>query len=566
MRPKARWVAAAAVGAVVALAGVAVVMSTATVTAAGNQVSPACASPAPTPSLPPLPTATSAPIPCSTPTPAPTAAPTPHSTNSPGPNATPVPGSSGPNNPSGGPAGAASKGALTTPSVVPGTLVVADPLLAAQLNAVLQDPVSRQHPDLLHFTPASADAGIDPPAPTSLSWSDAAAGVVLLQPALALVAAGLLLGVAAVTLATTRLPTRARLAVAAVPSLVAVPLSVGALVLMAPAAPAAALTGATSPAAYAAPIGLLREHAAAMQAANVAPWNDLVGIESTLSQQHSRLLSDETEIDALTNELNAISSTATAPQTERPSAFAILTSDLAQALSDHQATLAVYQQSLANEYDFFAGAVTSPEQTNQLQAVVAQKPPDVQAAVNTDISLVQTELQQEAVIASAARTKAPSLSAPVLPPGVTITFHAPLSGVVTQGFGPSPYSMEPPVTYKGVFYPHFHTGLDIAAPLGTPVGAAAAGKVILATSSIDSQGHLVGYGNYVVIAHGDGFLTLYGHLEKILVTAGQEVQQGQVIGLEGATGNATGPHVHFEIRLNGIYVDPAPYLAHQLRG
>jgi murein DD-endopeptidase MepM/ murein hydrolase activator NlpD len=561
MAPKARWAAAAAVGAVVTLAGLAIVMSTATVTAAGDQVSAACASPAPTPSLPPLPTATSAPIPCSTPTPAPTARPTPNSTSSPG--ATPAPGSPGPGNPSGSAPGA-SRGPLGTPSVVPGTLVVADPLLASQLNAVLQNPVSRQHPDLLHFTPAAA-AGIDPPAPTSLAWSGAAAGVVLLQPAVALAAACLLLGVAAVLLVLTRLPARTRRVAAAIPSLVALPLSVSALVLMAPAAPAAGLARAASPATYAASIGMLREHAATMRAADVAPWNQLVGIESTLSQEHSRLVFDETEIDALTNQLTAISSTAAAPQPTRPNAFAILTSDLAQTLSDHQASLAVYQQSLANEYDFFVGAVKSPQQTTQLQAVVAQKPPDVQAAVNTDISLVQTELQQEAAIASA--SSAPGqLTEPGLAPGATIIFHAPLSGVVTQPFGPTQFSLEPPITYKGVFYPHFHTGLDIAAPLGTPVGAAAAGKVILATSSRDSQGNLVGYGNYVVIAHGDGFLTLYGHLEKILVTAGQVVQQGQVIGLCGSTGWSTGPHVHFEIRLNGIYVDPAPYLARQLRG
>ena len=89
--------------------------------------------------------------------------------------------------------------------------------------------------------------------------------------------------------------------------------------------------------------------------------------------------------------------------------------------------------------------------------------------------------------------------------------------------------------------------------------------MILATSSRDEQGHLVSYGNYIVIAHGDGFLTLYGHLDKLLVTAGQMVKQGQVIGLCGSTGWSSGPHVHFEIRKDGTFVDPAPYLARQLR-
>jgi murein DD-endopeptidase MepM/ murein hydrolase activator NlpD len=137
--------------------------------------------------------------------------------------------------------------------------------------------------------------------------------------------------------------------------------------------------------------------------------------------------------------------------------------------------------------------------------------------------------------------------------------------VVSQGFGPSDLSLEPPITYKGVFYPHFHTGLDIAAPLGAPVGAAADGVVLLATSSVDSAGNLVGYGNYVLIQHRSGLLSVYGHLSKLLVHAGQAVRQGQVIGLCGSTGWSTGPHVHFEIRLNGTPVDPAPYIQSELR-
>ena len=145
-------------------------------------------------------------------------------------------------------------------------------------------------------------------------------------------------------------------------------------------------------------------------------------------------------------------------------------------------------------------------------------------------------------------------------------FHAPLSGVVTQGFGGTDFGLEPPITYNGVFYPHFHTGLDIAASMDTPVQAAAAGTVLLATSSVDLLGHLTGYGNYVVIDHGTGYLTLYGHLDKLGVTPGQSVQQGDVIGLLGSTGNSSGPHVHFEIRKDRVYVDPAPYLAAAIAG
>lgn len=111
-----------------------------------------------------------------------------------------------------------------------------------------------------------------------------------------------------------------------------------------------------------------------------------------------------------------------------------------------------------------------------------------------------------------------------------------------------------------VTYPHFHTGLDIAATRDTPVGAAAAGVVALAGSETDGYGHLVGFGNYVVIAHSGGLATLYGHLDRILVTSGQAVQQGQPIGLEGSSGNSTGPHLHFEARYDGSPVNPYDYL------
>ena len=124
------------------------------------------------------------------------------------------------------------------------------------------------------------------------------------------------------------------------------------------------------------------------------------------------------------------------------------------------------------------------------------------------------------------------------------------NAVLTQPFGPSGLGLEP--AYQG--YPHFHTGLDLAAPAGTPVGAAAAGLVALA----GNDG--VGYGRYVVVAHEGGLTTLYGHLSQVLVAAGDRVDQGQPVGLEGSTGNSTGPHLHFEVRVNGVLVDPMPYL------
>ena len=121
---------------------------------------------------------------------------------------------------------------------------------------------------------------------------------------------------------------------------------------------------------------------------------------------------------------------------------------------------------------------------------------------------------------------------------------------ISQPFGPSQYWFEP--AYGS--YPHFHTGIDLVEPFGSPVYAADDGIVALVGSSTS------GYGNYVVIAHSGGLDTLYGHLSAALVKAGQQVVQGQPIGLEGSTGNSTGPHVHFELRINQVPINPAPYL------
>jgi len=121
---------------------------------------------------------------------------------------------------------------------------------------------------------------------------------------------------------------------------------------------------------------------------------------------------------------------------------------------------------------------------------------------------------------------------------------------ISQPFGPSHLALEPP--YAG--YPHFHTGIDLVEPFGSPVFAADDGVVALVGSS--SQG----YGRYVVIAHSGGLDTLYGHLSTAVVKVGQVVVQGQTIGLEGSTGNSTGPHLHFELRIKQQPIDPTPYL------
>ena len=99
----------------------------------------------------------------------------------------------------------------------------------------------------------------------------------------------------------------------------------------------------------------------------------------------------------------------------------------------------------------------------------------------------------------------------------------------------------------------FHTGIDIPAPTGSPILAADSGVVITA-------GWINGYGYAVIIDHGNGITTLYGHNSKLLVSVGQHVNRGDQISRAGSTGNSTGPHCHFEIRINGTPVNPAPYV------
>ncbi|HPA25679.1 MAG TPA: M23 family metallopeptidase [bacterium] len=98
-----------------------------------------------------------------------------------------------------------------------------------------------------------------------------------------------------------------------------------------------------------------------------------------------------------------------------------------------------------------------------------------------------------------------------------------------------------------------HNGLDIAGPLGTPIYAAKPGKVI--TAGWNSGG----YGNYIILQHTDGTKTLYGHMTKLYVKAGNQVEQGETIGAMGSTGRSTGPHLHFEIIINGKRVNPLSY-------
>ena len=101
----------------------------------------------------------------------------------------------------------------------------------------------------------------------------------------------------------------------------------------------------------------------------------------------------------------------------------------------------------------------------------------------------------------------------------------------------------------------FHTGIDIGAVQGSNICAAESGTVILA-----NYGWNGGYGNYIIISHGNGITTRYAHASQLYVSAGQTVSRGQVIAAVGTTGNSTGSHLHLEIRIKGVAVNPQKYL------
>jgi murein DD-endopeptidase MepM/ murein hydrolase activator NlpD len=121
---------------------------------------------------------------------------------------------------------------------------------------------------------------------------------------------------------------------------------------------------------------------------------------------------------------------------------------------------------------------------------------------------------------------------------------------VASGFG---YRIDP--IYKTV---KLHAGLDFAAPQGTPIYATANGTVTVAGNTGN------GYGNHVVINHGYGYETLYGHMVKVKARAGQQIKRGEVIGYVGSTGKSTGPHCHYEVHKNGQKIDPVYFFYNDL--
>ena len=192
---------------------------------------------------------------------------------------------------------------------------------------------------------------------------------------------------------------------------------------------------------------------------------------------------------------------------------------------------------MQNHFSDLPASLLHPTPSAEVEAELSHA-----AAMDAAYAARETFLQAQAAFSDRALPTNVSFDIPELP----FATVSPVSGYTSSGFG---YRMHPiQQTVK------FHYGTDFAANAGTDICAFAAGTVLAA-------GQDAGYGNYAKVDHGGGFVTLYGHCSALLVSAGDTVSAGQVIARVGATGQATGPHLHFELIHEGVYLNPEFYLA-----
>lgn len=179
------------------------------------------------------------------------------------------------------------------------------------------------------------------------------------------------------------------------------------------------------------------------------------------------------------------------------------------------------------------------------------------AEIGVLADLVETELAATAKVDQLIAAAAAAAGAPAFQQALRWVW--PSQGPVSQPFGPTALTLEPPRTYHGVAYPNFHDGIDIAAPLGAPVFAAAGGRVAFV-------GHLPDGAEIVLIAHDGALFSIYAHLDDTHapppVKVGDSVRAGDPIGWIGLTGITTGPHLHFVIRRGDEPIDPSGLLPH----
>ncbi|MBM7866737.1 peptidoglycan DD-metalloendopeptidase family protein [Heliobacterium gestii] len=212
-----------------------------------------------------------------------------------------------------------------------------------------------------------------------------------------------------------------------------------------------------------------------------------------------------------------------------------------KAIADRKADLEARRSELAQlREQTEAQKVVLAQQSQETQKVLAQ-------VVNEKDSIARMLDEEESAsrqLESVIRAMQSKQNRPKMGNG-PMTYPLPNNTSVSSPYGPRVH----PVLKQA----RFHTGVDFPAPSGTPIHAAQTGVISMA-------GYYGAYGNTVIIDHGGGTATLYGHMSVINVSEGQTVQKGDVIGFVGSTGWSTGPHLHFEVRVNGNHTNPMPYL------
>ncbi|HIX89360.1 MAG TPA: peptidoglycan DD-metalloendopeptidase family protein [Candidatus Agathobaculum pullicola] len=208
-----------------------------------------------------------------------------------------------------------------------------------------------------------------------------------------------------------------------------------------------------------------------------------------------------------------------------------------QELQDTQDSQKEYQENLSYKVDELAASEAE-------QAALAQSIEAYKAESEAEYDRISGEMQE--VSNQIAALSAQSAASGGVPYSGTFVWPTPSCTTTSSAYG---YRVHP--IYGTV---KFHAGEDIPASYGAEILAAASGTVTTA-------GWVSGYGNYTVIDHGGGTMTAYGHQSSIIVSVGQYVEQGQVIGYVGSTGNSTGPHLHFEVYQNGSTVDPKSFFS-----
>jgi murein DD-endopeptidase MepM/ murein hydrolase activator NlpD len=233
---------------------------------------------------------------------------------------------------------------------------------------------------------------------------------------------------------------------------------------------------------------------------------------------------------------------------ERRAAEAKVAAIQAQLEDDHQRLLAaqaVEEQKRSQLAALAAQRTMLVAQADLERRHVAQEVSqleEISASEEAELGAMIVQRQREEAARREAARRARQLAGETLPPETGPgLFSWPASGPITSPFG----VRTDPMTGQA----RRHNGIDIGAPMGATISAAASGTVIYA-------GWESGYGNTIVIDHDGAVSTLYGHCSQIFVSNGQEVQRGQAIGAVGSTGRSTGPHLHFEVRVNGVAVDP----------